>query len=37
VVARMAVAEVVESASALEVAAVVDAQDAGWAGGESTA
>jgi hypothetical protein len=34
VVARVAVAEVVESASGLEVAVVVDAEDAGWAGGD---
>jgi len=33
----VAVAEVAESASALEVAAVVDAEDAAWAGGDSTA
>jgi hypothetical protein len=40
VVSFVAAVEVAESASALEaaaVAAVVDAQDAAWAGGESTA
>ena len=35
--AVVAVAEVAEAASALEVAVVVDAQDAAWAGGEFTA
>jgi hypothetical protein len=33
----VAAAEVAESASALEVVVVVDAQDAAWAGGDSTA
>ena len=37
VVALVAAAEVAEWASALEVAVVVDAQDAAWAGGDSTA
>jgi hypothetical protein len=36
-VSAAAVAEVAGSASALEVAAGVDAQDAAWAGGDSTA
>ena len=35
-VALVAAAEVAESASALEVAAVVAAQGAAWAGGVST-
>jgi hypothetical protein len=35
--ALVAAAEVAESASALEVVVVVDAQDAAWAGGDSTA
>ena len=37
VVALVAAVEVAESASALEGAVVVDAQDAAWAGGGSTA
>ena len=36
-VAFVAVAEVAGSVLALEVAAVVDVEDAAWAGGESTA
>ena len=37
VVALVAAVEVAESASALEGAVVVDAQDAAWAGGDFTA